>query len=211
MSFPLLLAGMLTAAQLSDTLAATPARDSVSRQDSSAAGAGPASLTSMAAPATADVWVVADTTPRRRRAIEVSDAYATRLRIHRYASYAVVPLFAAQSIAGNQLYQSGGSDPRWAKQMHVAGAIGLGTLFTVNTITGVWNLWESRDNPQGRTKRLVHSGLMLASDAGFAYAGAKLGPEATRSGVKRQEHRRMATISMSVALLGYATMLFGHH
>jgi hypothetical protein len=149
-----------------------------------------------------------DTTPRRRpRAVEVSDAYALRLRIHRYASYTMIPLFAAQSIAGNQMYQSGGADPSWAKTMHSVGAGGLAALFTVNTVTGAWNLWESRSVSEGRTARLVHSALMLASDAGFTYAGVKLGPDATRSGAKRQEHRRVAYISMGGALAGYATML----
>jgi hypothetical protein len=149
-----------------------------------------------------------DTTPRRRpRAVEVSEGYALRLRIHRYASYATIPLFAAQSIAGNQMYQSGGHDPAWAKSLHTVGAGGLAALFTVNTVTGVWNAWESRGVSEGRTVRLLHGALMLASDAGFAYAGAKLGPEATRSGVKRDEHRRMAMVSMGTALAGYATML----
>ena len=149
-----------------------------------------------------------DTTPRRRpRAVEVSEGYELRLRIHRYASYATVPLFAAQSIAGNQMYQSGGSEPSWAKSLHSVGAGGLAALFTVNTVTGVWNAWESRGVSEGRTARLVHGALMLASDAGFAYAGAKLGPEATRSGEKRREHRRLAMISMGTALAGYATML----
>jgi hypothetical protein len=149
-----------------------------------------------------------DTTPRRRpRAVEVSEGYALRLRIHRYASYATIPLFAAQSIAGNQMYQSGGSDPSWAKSLHSVGAGGLAALFTVNTVTGVWNAWESRGVSEGRTARLIHGALMLASDAGFAYAGAKLGPEATRSGEKRREHRQLAMISMGTALAGYATML----
>jgi len=152
--------------------------------------------------------IEADTTPRRRpKAVEVSDAYAVRLRIHKYASYATIPLFAAQTIAGNQMYQSGGDDPSWAKSTHSLGAAGLGALFTVNTVTGVWNLWDSRGVSEGRAVRLVHSALMLASDAGFAYAGIKLGPEADRSLAKRQEHRRVAYISMGTALAGYATML----
>jgi len=155
--------------------------------------------------------VGADTTPRRRpRAVEVSDAYATRLRIHKYASYTMIPLFVAQTVAGNQMYQSGGSDPSWAKSMHSIGAAGLGALFTVNTVTGVWNLWESRGVSEGRTLKLVHSALMLASDAGFAYAGIKLGPDAQHSLAKRQEHRRVAYISMGGALVGYATMLIGN-
>jgi hypothetical protein len=154
---------------------------------------------------------VADTTPRRRRrAVEVSDAYALRLRIHRYASYGVIPLFAAQAIAGNQMYQSGSDEPAWAKTMHGVGAGGLAALFTVNTVTGVWNLWESRGVSEGRTVKLVHSALMLASDAGFTYAGVKLGPDAHNSFSKRQEHRRVAFISMGGALAGYATMLLAN-
>jgi hypothetical protein len=153
----------------------------------------------------------ADTVRPRPRAVEVSDAYEMRLRIHRYASYTMVPLFVAQTVAGNQLYQSGGDDPSWALTMHRVGAGGLATLFTVNTVTGVWNLWESRNVTQGRALRFVHAGLMLASDAGFTYAGVKLGPDATRSGAKRQQHKRVALISMSGALLGYGAMLFGQH
>jgi hypothetical protein len=210
---------LVLAATPPDTVSAVATRDSVPAVDTVQVHAepaatrlvSPASRTSMAAPAPATVWFVADTTPRRRRAIEVSDAYATRLRIHHYASYALIPLFAAQSIAGNQMYQSGGSDPRWASDLHGIGAGGLAALFTVNTVTGVWNLWDSRAATQGRTVRWVHSGLMLASDAGFTYAGVKLGPEATRSGTARREHRRIAMISMGGALLGYATMLFGTH
>jgi hypothetical protein len=155
--------------------------------------------------------VAADTTPRRRRrAVEVSDAYALRLRIHRYASYTVIPLFVAQAVAGNQMYQSGGSDPSWAKTLHGVGAGGLAAVFTVNTVTGVWNLWESRGVSEGRTAKLVHSAFMLASDAGFTYAGVKLGPDATRSGTARQEHRRWAYASMGSALAGYATMLIAN-
>lgn len=147
-----------------------------------------------------------DTAQRRPRVVEMSDAYALRLRIHRIGSYAILPLFATQMIAGNQLYQGGGDDPRWALRMHQFGAGALATLFTVNTVTGGWNLWESRGVEQGRTARFIHSGLMLAADAGFTYAGAKLGPEATRSGAKRIEHRRLAYISIGTALAGYATM-----
>ena len=151
----------------------------------------------------------ADTTRPRRRAVEVSDGYALRLRVHRYASYTMVPLFATQMIAGNQLYQSGGSTPEWASTLHRVGAGGLGALFGINTVTGVWNAWETRGVAQGRHRRLLHGGLMLLSDAGFAYAGIKLGPEATRSAEKRREHRQLARLSMTTALLGYAVMLVG--
>jgi hypothetical protein len=152
-----------------------------------------------------------DTVRRRPRAVEVSDAYEVRLRIHRYASYATIPLFVVQTVAGNQLYVNGGPNPQWASTLHSAGAAGLGALFAVNTVTGVWNLWDSRGNDVGRTKRLIHSGLMLASDAGFAYAGIKLSSDAKRTQVGRDRHRRVAYISMSAALAGYGVMLFGSH
>lgn len=156
-----------------------------------------------------DPPAASDTVRRRVRAVEVSDGYALRLRIHRYASYTTIPLFAAQTVAGHQLYQSGGSAPQWAKTLHVAGAGGLGALFGINTVTGVWNLWETRASDAGRGRRLLHGGLMLAADAGFAYTGIRLGPEATQSGESRRAHRRAAMLSMSVALAGYATMLVG--
>ncbi len=157
--------------------------------------------------------MVADTVHRRARAIEVSDAYALRLRIHHLASYTTIPLFVAQTVAGNQLYQadkSGAPKPGWATGTHAAGAVGLGVLFTVNTVTGAWNLWDSRHNKVGRTKRLIHSALMLASDAGFAYAGASGGGDDTQ-GLQsaRAQHRNIAYVSMGVALAGYGVMLVG--
>jgi hypothetical protein len=198
---------MILALQLAAAaLLLAPADTTTAVRDSADLAGGPRIAGARLAPAAA-----ADTTPRRRpRAVEVSDAYALRLRIHHYASYATIPLFAAQTIAGNQMYQSGSDDPSWAKSMHSIGAAGLGVLFTVNTVTGVWNLWESRGVSEGRTLKLVHSALMLASDAGFAYAGIKLGPDAHNSFSKRQEHRRVAYISMGGALAGYATMLFAN-
>jgi hypothetical protein len=156
----------------------------------------------------------ADTVRRRPRAVEVSDAYEMRLRIHRYASYTMIPLFVAQSVAGNQLYvadQSGSPRPGWAQTTHSLGAAGLGTLFTVNTVTGLWNLWESRDNEAGRTKRWIHSALLLGSDAGFTWAGIKLASDAKNSSSARDQHRRVSYISMGVALAGYAVMLVGDH
>lgn len=166
----------------------------------------------LAAPPRAEASVADTVRPRPRpRAVEVSDAYALRLRIHYLASYATIPLFAVQTIAGNQLYRSGGPTPAWASNLHQVGAAGLGALFTVNTVTGVWNLWDSRSVQEDRTLRWIHSGLMLASDAGFTYAGVKLGGEAKNSQSARIQHRRWAYISMSTAMVGYATMLFGHH
>lgn len=151
-----------------------------------------------------------DTVRKRARAVDVSDAYLLRLKIHWYASYATVPLFVLQSVAGNQLFQadkSGAERPGWAKTVHSGGALGLSTLFGINTVTGLWNLWESRENEAGRTKRILHSALMLASDAGFAYTGLKLADDAKHSVAGREDHRNLAYYSMGAALAGYGLML----
>ena len=153
--------------------------------------------------------VVLDTPRARPRAIEVSDWYGRRLTIHRYLSYSVIPVFAAQWVAGNQIYTQGRDAPSWAKTTHRAGATALAGIFTVNTVTGLWNLWDSRAAPQGRTLRTVHALSMLAADAGFTYAGVKLSKEAETDFDKRRQHRTVALSSMAVAAAsGVAMKLF---
>ena len=165
------------------------------------------------------VTIVASATPldtvhRRAKAVEVNDFYELRLRVHRYASYATIPLFVAQTVAGNQLMQadkSGAAKPGWASGLHGAGAAGLGVLFTVNTVTGAWNLWDSRHNDVGRTKRIIHSVLLLAADGGFALAGSSGGDDTAGSQASRNRHRDIAYASMGTALVGYGVMLVGGH
>src|SRR5215207_3860000 len=153
--------------------------------------------------------VDADTTPRRRRrkSIEVSEWYERRLRIHRYGAYATIPLYAFQAAAGNELYNKGDGAAGWAKNGHRVGATALATVFGVNTVTGLWNLWDSRAVEQGRTRRTIHTLLMLASDAGFAYAGIKLSEDAEQSADARRRHRNTAFASMGVAVTGAGMML----
>jgi hypothetical protein len=170
----------------------------------------------IAGPVLTSTFARPDTVPvrRRQKAIEVSDAYATRLRIHHLASYPVIPLFLLQSVAGNQLYvadQNGSPRPGWAKNLHSAGAAGLGALFTINTVTGLWNLYDSRNQEEGRGRRVLHSVLMLASDVGFTYTGIKLADDAKGSSSARTQHRNLGYISMGTALAGYGIMLFGNH
>jgi hypothetical protein len=149
-----------------------------------------------------------DTTPRRRRkSIEVSEWYARRLRIHQVGAYAMIPLFAFQAAAGNELYHKGDGADGWAKNGHRVGATGLATVFGVNTVTGLWNLWDSRQVEQGRTRRTIHTLLMLASDAGFAYAGIKLSEDAEQSADARRRHRNTAYASMGVAITGAGMMV----
>ena len=148
------------------------------------------------------------TAPRKRRkSVQVSDWYNRRLRIHRYLAYTTIPLYAFQAIAGNQLFQESSGAPEWAKTGHRVGATALAAVFTVNTVTGLWNLWDSRSVPQGRTRRTIHTILMLASDAGFTYTGIKLSNEAENSLAKRKQHRNLAYASMGVAIAGSGMML----
>jgi hypothetical protein len=155
------------------------------------------------------VRAVQDTVPRRRRSIEVGDWYERRLRIHRYGAYAMFPLFAAQALAGNEIFKDPQNAPDWAKTTHRVGATGLATVFTLNTVTGLWNLWDSRAATQGRTRRTAHALLMLASDAGFTYAGVRLSDDAENSLAKRREHRAWAYGSIATALTGVAVATVG--
>ena len=146
---------------------------------------------------------LSDTQPRRRRAVEYSDWYSRRLTIHRVGSYTMLPLFAAEYILGNQLMH--GNEGSGMKPAHVAVATGIGALFTVNTVTGAWNWWDSRSDPAGRTKRTLHTLAMLASDAGFVWTGA-IGDGAKRSDANARRHRNVALGSVGVATIGTAMM-----
>jgi hypothetical protein len=143
---------------------------------------------------------------RRVRAIEYSDAYNTRLTIHRLGSYTMLPLFAGEWYLGDRLL-NGVNTPGWVKPAHVGVAGALGVLFTVNTVTGAWNLWDSRQDPAGRTRRYLHTGLMLAADAGFAWAGA-IGGDAKHSVDAGRRHRNVALGSIAVGTAGTALMWF---
>lgn len=147
------------------------------------------------------------TTPRPRpKVVEISDWYYRRLTIHRIVAYATVPVFGLQWAAGDQLYRKGSDAPTWAKSMHRAGATALAGMFTVNTVTGLWNLWDSRSVPDHRALRTVHALTMLAADAAFTYAGAKLSNEAETSLSKRQLHRTIALSAMGVTVLSGVAM-----
>jgi hypothetical protein len=138
----------------------------------------------------------------RPAAFEYSDAYHTRRKIHVYASLAMAPLFVTQVALGDSLYTNATEGKRTA---HIIVGSGIGTLFTINTVTGVWNLWEGRKNPSRRARRLTHGILMLGADAGFL-ATALLAPGEDGSGNK-STHRAVAFTSMGVAVASYVFML----
>jgi len=143
---------------------------------------------------------------QRPTAYQYSDFYNTRRKIHMIASWATIPMVIGESIAGQSLYDGNGSES--AKSAHGAFTAGLAALFGVNTITGVWNLLEGRHDPNGRTRRVVHSLLMLGADAGFV-AAASLAPDDDDSSFTsdRSAHRNVAITSMGVAVGSYIYML----
>ncbi len=149
-----------------------------------------------------------DTLRRRQtKAIELSDAYAIRLKIHQIASFAELPIFAAEILVGQKLAKDRDAGLRSSGALrgaHSALAAGLGVLFGVNTITGTWNLVEGWKDPKGRTRRLIHSVAMLAADAGFL-ATAGTVPDNDRfegragGGSSVSTHRMWAISASSVA------------
>lgn len=138
---------------------------------------------------------------RRKKAIEYSDLYETRATIHRVASYAIVPLFVAQYMLGQKLMNDNTYSQN-TRNLHSLAAGGVAALFAVNTVTGAWNLWDSRSDPAGRTRRYVHTILMLASDAGFIATGA------TANFRNRSLHRNLAVGSMGLSVGSAAMMWF---
>ncbi|MBM3906557.1 MAG: hypothetical protein FJ363_00620 [Gemmatimonadetes bacterium] len=147
-----------------------------------------------------------DTVRVRRRAVRLSDAYRTRQRIHKLASFAILPLFAFQYAAGEQLYDKSDAAPDWAKDYHGLAAGGVAGLFALNTVTGSLNWWETRHQEGGRGWRTTHAALMLLAEAGFVATGM-LAEDAEGSLDKRRQHRTIALTSMSLASASYLMML----
>src|SRR3954469_11818127 len=82
-------------------------------------------------------------------AITYSDGYLLRAKIHKYSSFATLPLFATEVALGQSIYNDpANADSR--KGAHIAVGTGIIGLFGVNAVTGVWNMVEDRHNPQGR-------------------------------------------------------------
>jgi hypothetical protein len=151
-----------------------------------------------------------DTVKRRaRKAVTYSDGYTRRVTIHRALGWAMLPLFAASYVSGDQLLSKGNEAPEWAETIHPYAAGGTALLFGANAVTGTWNLWEGRKDPNGRTRRIVHSVLFLAASGGFAYAGS-LADEAEENGEKRRLHRNVALGSMGVSTASWLLMLVGN-
>jgi hypothetical protein len=138
-------------------------------------------------------------------------AYDVRAKIHKYASFATLPLVGAEFVVGQSLFNSP-SD--WKKSTHLALGTAIGGLFAVNSVTGVWNLVEARKDPNRGHLPLIHSLLALSADAGFV-ATAAITPGGHQDGgfsnpADRGPHRTVAFTSMGLATASYLIMLIGN-
>lgn len=155
--------------------------------------------------------LAADPQGGRPVAITYTEAHDTRAKIHKYSSWATLPLMATEFALGESLY----NDPNvlTSGQKGVHGAVGAALIgfFGVQSVTGVMNLMDSKEAP-GHTKRLVHGLLMLAAEGGFV-AAALTAPSTSRAALPNYDaskatHRNIAIASIGVGTAGYLLMLF---
>jgi hypothetical protein len=155
-----------------------------------------------------------DAQPLHAAAVEHSDAYRTRAKIHKIASFATLPLFAAEVALGQSIYNTAAVSSG-NRSAHIAVGTGIIGLFAVNTVTGAWNMFgEDRQESKGRSLRLVHALLMMAADAGFV-ATAVTGPHSNRREALtiptgEATHRAIAFSSIGIGTTGYLVMLIGN-
>jgi hypothetical protein len=158
-------------------------------------------------------FLMPDIPPPPQQSVQLSDGYYTRLDIHRYAGYGVLPLFAIEYFAGQKLLEQGSAAPLWAEKVHKPAAYLVAGIFTLNTVTGLWNFAEAGKIKQGKKRRTLHTVLMLAADAGFVYSAIKAPTtkqiDARIDAGKRggwTPHKISAIASMSVSTIAYLMM-----
>ena len=160
---------------------------------------------------------VSDTTVRRK-AVVISEWYERRLTVHRYGSYAMLPLFLGEFLLGQQIltqkdgiFDGSRREPINAslRNTHRTVAYGLSALFAVNTTTGLWNLWDARHDGSSNARRTLHVLSMLGADAGFAFAGTMAAQRAVNGRPSdARAHRNIALASMGLSTVGVALMWF---
>ena len=170
----------------------------------------PATLVVLSPDVAPGAGAATDTLQKRRRAVTHSDFYYKRLTVHRWASYGMVPLFAAQYVLGERLIDDRGGS---TKGLHSTVAGTLAGVYGLNTVTGAWNWWEDRHVAEGRTRRSVHALAMLVAGAGFIATGATaddLGDDDEEGGGEgardASTHRNVAIASMGLATAGGVMM-----
>jgi hypothetical protein len=195
-------------------VALVPTGDSVAAPDSTLKQPPPQVWATQAASAGHSILIVLpDSAKKRPKAVEYSHGFEVRSDIHKFTSYATGPLLLAQYLSGESILHKGSEAPSWAQDIHQPVSMMLGGVFLMNTVTGVWNLAESKGDPAGKTRRTVHGALMLLADAGFAYSAA-IAPsiedidqriaEGQRGGWT--DHKKFAMASIGVATVGYLMM-----
>ncbi len=135
---------------------------------------------------------------------DVGEWYNRRLTLHRYAAWAAVAAFPVEIYTGWRL-RSAGADPEWVRDTHRATVWVLGSTFAVNTVTGVWNWWDSRKEPEGRGWRTAHTLVMVAADAAM-FATARAG-QARARGEGGEWHRELAFTTAGLTAIGHLMML----
>jgi hypothetical protein len=149
----------------------------------------------------------------RTKAFQYSDGYQTRAHIHKLASYAMLPLFGIEAYLGQKMFNNAANITTGERTAHKYVGMGIGALFVVNTVTGVMNLSEVKQDPNAGTRPLIHGVLMLVADCGFL-ATAMLRPNSlTTNGIaiyepKKNQHMTIAYASISVATVSYLMMIF---
>ena len=142
-----------------------------------------------------------------------SEAYLTRARIHKRASYAMLPLFISEAVLGQKMFNNPSQLTNGKRTAHKVIGMGIGGLFAVNSVTGGWNLIEGRKDPDGLMRRTIHGTLMMVADLGFLASAATRPNSRTANGLaiydaKKNQHMTIAYASISVATVGYLMMLF---
>ena len=135
---------------------------------------------------------------------DVGDWYNRRLTLHRYAAWAAVGAFPVEIYTGRRLLNHG-ADPEWVRDTHRATVWVLGSTFAVNTVTGVWNWWDNRKEPEGRGWRTAHALVMVAADAAM-FSTARAGQAAAR-GESRERHQTLAFTTAGLTAIGHLMML----
>ncbi len=135
---------------------------------------------------------------------DVGDWYHRRLILHRYAAWTAVAAFPVEIYTGRRLL-SDGADPEWVRNTHTTMVWVLGATFAVNTVTGAWNWWDSRHEPEGRGWRTAHALVMLAADAAM-FATARAGQAAAR-GENQERHQTLAFTTAGLTAIGHLMML----
>jgi hypothetical protein len=148
----------------------------------------------------------------RPTAIEYSEGYETRAKIHKYASFATLPLIGTEAFLGQSLYNDPYSRTSAKRNAHIVVGTAITGLFAVNTVTGVWNLVESRHDPNHRTLRLLHGITMIGADVGFlaAYGTGPGGRDLVNFDSQKSTHRAVVFTTMGIATASYLMMLIGN-